>query len=173
LANPSFIKIRSNAKDLTGIRFGRLTVSGPVSRGANGDLLWFANCDCGGTIVDRAFNLKRSDGCGCLRSERAVRLNTTHGHSQVGKSTATYRTWRSMITRCENPKADQYPDYGGRGITVCAAWRGSFETFLAEMGPRPIGCTIDRKDVNGNYELGNCRWATPKEQAANKRPRQR
>ena len=78
-----------------------------------------------------------------------------------------------MLTRCGNPKFPAYPDYGGRGITVCARWKGpkGFQHFLADMGERPRGKTIDRKDVNGNYEPKNCRWATKHVQRVNQRPR--
>lgn len=82
--------------------------------------------------------------------------------------TSTYAVWRSMLARCMNPKAKDYPRYGGRGITVCERWR-TFENFLADMGERPAGLTLEREDGSRGYEPRNCKWATPTEQARNRR----
>ena len=90
--------------------------------------------------------------------------NATHGMS----GTPTYSTWIAMKERCTNPEHNHYEDYGGRGITVCAHWLHSFENFLSDMGVRPEGKTLDRKDGNENYEPGNCRWATDEEQNNNR-----
>jgi hypothetical protein len=92
----------------------------------------------------------------------------THGHARKGGQSPTYRTWRAMLQRCDYPSMNNWDWYGGRGITVCDRWR-SFENFLADMGERPDGLTLDRKNPNGNYEPANCHWATWAEQMANRR----
>lgn len=93
---------------------------------------------------------------------------STHGHLRGYGSTPEYRSWTNMISRCTLPSSPSFVRYGARGITVCARWRASFSDFLADMGPRPEGHSIDRIDSAGNYEPGNCRWATRSEQEANK-----
>ena len=128
-------------------------------------------CDCGKefkTYLGRLTCSKiKSCGCGLGRAEanqKTAERNTTHGLSK----TRTYRIWKGVISRCLIPSASGYSNYGGRGITVCERWR-VFEEFISDMGECPDGLTIDRIDVNGNYEPGNCEWRTLKEQGRNKR----
>lgn len=103
--------------------------------------------------------------------KRGGRLS--HGHTRgpagANRTTPEYRSWRAMLQRCTYPNNVHYPNYGGRGITICERWRLSFVAFLTDMGPRPEGTTLDRIDGDSDYTPGNCRWATAKEQAANRR----
>lgn len=150
----------SSLIDITGSRFGKLVVLKREGRVCK-KTTWLCQCDCGATTVATGLNLKvgNTKSCGCLNSEGV------HGSARRSGRTPTYRSWQHMLTRCRGG----HPHYGGRGIRVHRRWQ-SFDAFLADMGERPIGTSIDRIDVNGHYERRNCRWATVMEQAQNKRP---
>lgn len=115
-----------------------------------------------------------TQSCGCYFLEVCHERNLTHGATREGRFSPEYQSWVGMIARCENPRKQHWAHYGGRGIRVCARWRKSFEAFFADMGRKPApNHSIDRIDVDGNYEPGNCRWATQAEQIKNRRPRRR
>lgn len=163
-----------NKIDLTGKTFTRLTVIGfdRTEKANNRSFVrWLVRCTCGKEFSLRAGALSSGNtkSCGCLHRERAseriAKRNATHKKTD----TPTWRSWSAMFTRCENKNAKTYKDYGARGISVCERWR-KFENFLADMGERPQGTSIDRfPNIDGNYEPGNCRWATITEQNRNKR----
>lgn len=154
--------------NLTGLRFGRLTVIGRSPR--KGSSWWVCRCDCGNESVTTSTNLRtgKSRSCGCLRREVTTARSTKHGLMAAGMKGPTYHSWSNMIRRCTNPDHPRYADWGGRGITVCARWR-DYPNFLADMGEKPPGTTLGRIDNDGGYEPDNCRWETHQQQARNQR----
>lgn len=146
-----------------GARFGKLTVleSAQLEKGFK---MSRCECECGKVLLVRNASLTygTTRSCGCLHRE----IMSTHNLT----GTPEYRSWASMKSRCNNPKDPSYPRYGGRGIRVCDRWNESFEDFLADMGQRPsLDHSIDRENVDGPYDVNNCRWATSKEQGNNRR----
>lgn len=158
--------------DLTNIRFGNLTAIEKVIvypiKGRQKRTGWICECDCGNKTIALSSNLKNgfTKSCGCERIKDRRKGNPTHGKS----GTSIYRAYHHMIERCTSKNDKGYNLYGGRGIIVCDRWMESFENFYEDMGDKPTAKhSLDRTNVNGNYDPNNCRWATQIEQANNKR----
>ena len=160
--------------DLTGQSFGRWTVIGRAPSSGTGKestrARWFCRCECGGEgdVSGRDLRAGKSQSCGCLKLQQLKARLTKHGHNDKRKKSRTYCSWISMKTRCRNPNSHAYSRYGGRGVTYCPQWE-DFDVFLRDMGERPQDTSLDRIDPYGNYEPGNCRWATAKVQNTNTR----
>jgi hypothetical protein len=157
----AFGKSPVNLADMTGQRFHLLTVTGRAGNTPSGQAVWSCRCDCGNTITARGYKLRQghTKSCGCLKAKG----NPTHGKSR----TPTHNSWLAMKQRCGYAAGETFARYGAQGITVCDRWLHSFENFLADMGERPRGMTLDRIDNAKGYEPGNCRWATHRQQRMN------
>jgi hypothetical protein len=160
--------------DLTGKKFGRLTVIERMPNNANNKVVWRCKCDCGNeaVVIGSRLYTGKTVSCGCVKSEKTTERNTKHGYC----GTRLYATRMNMISRCTNEKNRDYADYGGRGISVCDEWLNkdtgvaAFVEWALANGYQD-GLTIDRIDVNGNYEPNNCRWVTMEKQSHNRRRR--
>jgi hypothetical protein len=157
----------------TGTKFNRFTIISETERyiKPSGQKIrrFKCECECGNIKIVSLSNLRNNvhKSCGCFSNDNPSALK--HSHCTNYNMSRTYVTWLNMKARCNYSKNNRFKHYGGRGIKVCHRWLNSFENFLKDMGERPKGTSIDRINVDGNYEPGNCRWSTPKEQENNKR----
>jgi hypothetical protein len=158
-------KIHCQSRDITGKSFGKLRAES-YQFSKNEKQHWLFICNCGNQKILRKDRITSGviNSCGC--DSKNTRFQKTHG---IPNQDRTYRSWRRMKTRCLNKNYQDYDNYGGRGIKVCDRWINSFENFFHDMGERPARMTLDRINVNGNYELSNCRWATHEQQCNNTR----
>lgn len=150
------------SRDITGVRFGNLVALVALGRSMHGSKVWRFRCDCGNEIERASGNVKAGhiSSCGCMKK------GTPAQHGMAGSS--LYSRWINMRRRCENPDNENFENYGGRGIKVCARWQ-KFENFYVDMGDLPFeDAQIDRENNDGDYEPTNCRWSTPSENSNNR-----
>lgn len=160
--------------DLTGQQFGRWTVlSETVPADKWGNARWRCKCLCGvvRTVLSHSLRSGSTQSCGCFMKERVAATNRTHGHTSRGKPSPTWNSWASMIQRCINANAPNFPQYGGAGVTVCPEWV-TFDGFLKSMGVRPANTTLGRILDTGDYVVGNAFWQTDVEQKLAQRNKQ-
>lgn len=163
--------VKQTEFDITGKRFGKWMVLNRVPGDYMGKSLWLCECDCGTIKVVQGPNLRSgtSKSCGCYNKLKLIERNTKHGYAKRDDLSPTYVTWQNMKARCLKPSNKDYPNYGGRSIKICDKWLESFSNFIEDMGECPKGYSIDRINVDGNYEPSNCRWVSSSGQSRNTR----
>lgn len=150
----------------SGTRYGHWIILGIFDKSEHGNIMCWCRCDCGSERKVSFQHLRRGESEQCVTCGH--KATTRHGHASGAGNSPTYSAWHSMIQRCTNVNHDSYSRYGGRGIKVCDRWN-DFSAFLSDMGEKPKGLTLERKDNAKGYEPRNCKWATVREQAENKR----